>query len=208
MSVFAIAGNKGGAGKTTLSVHLATALHRDTPTALIDADPQGSSLQWHAISGNDSTVSVFRAEQDLQRQVHNLCKKFDYIFVDCPPSVHAPQTDAILRICNVVLVPVQPSPMDLWATVHIERAITNALEVNPLLKSMIVINQAEARTTMSRLVREALRQIKFPVADTAITRRAVYRHSILYGRTVFEMGSLGRIAMQEMQQLTKEIKSL
>ena len=208
MFVFAIAGNKGGAGKTTLSVNLATALHRDTPTALIDADPQGSSLQWYAISGNDNTVPVFQADHDLQQQVRNLYEKFNYIFIDCPPSVHAPQTDATLRVCNVVLIPVQPSPMDLWATVHIERAIKNALKVNPLLKSMIVINQAEARTTMSRLVREALRQIKLPVADTVITRRAIYRHSILYGKTIFEMGSLGRVAMQEMQQLTKEIKSL
>lgn len=208
MPVFAIAGNKGGAGKTTLSVNLATAFHRDTPTVLIDADPQGSSLQWRAISDNDSAVSVFQAEHDLQQQAHNLRKTFDHIFIDCPPSVHAPQTDATLRLCNAVLIPVQPSPMDLWATVHIERAIINALKRNPSLKSMIVINQAEARTTMSRLVREALRQIKLPVADTAITRRAIYRHSILYGRTVFEMGSLGRIAVQEIQQLTEEIKSL
>ena len=208
MSVFAIAGNKGGAGKTTLSINLASRFNRDSPTALVDGDPQGSSLQWCAISTNDDTIPVFRAENDLHRQIDNLQQTFSHVFIDCPPSVHAPQTDVALKFCHIVLIPVQPSPMDLWATVHIERAIEDSLEVNPSLKSMLVINQAEARTTMSKLVREALQQIDLPVADTAITRRAVYRHSILHGKTVFQMGSLGRIASEEMEQLIKEIKLL
>ncbi len=208
MPAFAIVGNKGGTGKTTLSIHLASAFNRDSSTALIDADPQGASLQWRAISNNDDAVPVFRAEDDLQQQADNLRKIFDHVFIDCPPSVHAPQTDAVLRFCNAALIPVQPSPMDLWATVHIERAITDSFEINPTMKSMMVINQVEVRTTMSKLVREALRKIELPVADIAITRRTVYRHSILYGKTVFEMGSLGRVAMEEMEQLIKEIKSL
>lgn len=208
MSIFAIAGNKGGAGKTTLGINLASRFNRDSPTALVDADPQGSSLQWRAISTNDDTIPVFRAENDLHQQIDNLQRTFGHVFIDCPPSVHAPQTDVALKFCHIVLIPVQPSPMDLWATVHIERAIEGSLEVNPSLKPMMVINQAEARTTMSKLVREALQQIDLLVADTAITRRAVYRHSILHGKTVFEMGSLGRIASEEMEQLIKEIKLL
>ena len=208
MSVFAMAGNKGGAGKTTLSINLAAAFHRNSATALVDADPQGSSLQWRAVCSNDDAVSVFQTEDNLQQQVDNLREVFDHVFIDCPPSVYAPQTDAALKFCDAVLIPVQPSPMDLWATVHIEQAIIKSLAVNPSLKPVIVINQAEARTTMSRLVREALQQIELAVADTAITRRAVYRHSILYGKTVFEMGSLGRVAAEEMEQLIKEIQSL
>jgi len=208
MPVFAIVGNKGGAGKTTLSVNLASGFNRDTSTALVDADPQGSSLQWRIISGNDDAVPVYQAEADLQQQIDDLQDKFNHVFIDCPPSVHAPQTDAVLKFCNAVLIPVQPSPMDLWATVHIEQAITDSLDVNPTLKSMMVINQMEVRTTMSKLVREALQQIELPVSDTAIRRRAVYRHSILYGKTVFEMGSQGRAAAEELDQLIEEIKSL
>ena len=71
-----------------------------------------------------------------------------------------------------------------------------------------VINQIEVRTTMSKLVRDALGQIELPVANTAIRRRAVYRHSILYGRSVYEMGSKGRDAVEEIEQLIEEIKSL
>ena len=208
MPVIAIVGNKGGAGKTTLSVNLASLFNRDSSTALVDADPQGSSLQWRVISGNDEAVPVFEAEQDLHEQVKDLGNQFENVFVDCPPSVHAPQTDAVLKFSNAVLIPVQPSPMDLWATVHIEQAITDSLDANPSLKSMMVINQMEVRTTMSKLVRDALEQIELPVADTAIRRRAVYRHSILYGKSVLEMGSLGRKAVEEIEQLVEEIKSL
>jgi chromosome partitioning protein len=208
MPVFAIVGNKGGAGKTTLSVNLASAFNRDAATALVDADPQGSSLQWRVISGNEDAVPVYEAEEDLQQQVSDLQQQFDNVLVDCPPSVHARQTDAVLKFSNAVLIPVQPSPMDLWATVHIEQAVNDSLDVNPLLKSMLVINQMEVRTTMSKLVREALGQIELTVADTAIRRRAVYRHSILYGKSVFEMGSLGRAAVAEIEQLIEEIKAL
>lgn len=208
MPVIAIVGNKGGAGKTTLSVNLASASHHDSTTALIDADPQGSSLQWRVISGNDTAVPVFSAEDDLAKQVDDLQQQFENIFIDCPPSVHAAQTDAVLKFSDSVLIPVQPSPMDLWATVHIEQAITDSLEINPSLSSMMVINQMEVRTTMSQLVRDALEQIELPVANTAIRRRAVYRHSILYGRSVYEMGSKGRAAVEEIEQLIEEIKSL
>ena len=208
MPVIAIVGNKGGAGKTTLSVNLASALHKNSSTALVDADPQGSSMQWRVIADNDEAIPVFGADDNLKQQVTDLQNDFDNVFIDCPPSVHAPQTDAVLKFSDSVLIPVQPSPMDLWATVHIEQAITESRDENPSLNAMLVINQMEVRTMMSRLVREALEQIALPVANTAIRRRAVYRHSILYGRSVFEMGSLGRAAVEEMEQLIEEIESL
>lgn len=208
MPVLAIAGNKGGAGKTTLSINLATAFNRNASTALIDADPQGSSLQWRMIAPDDTAIPVFGAQRDLRRQIKKLQSEYDNILIDCPPSVHAPQTGTVLKLSNIVLVPVQPSPMDLWATTHIEKAVADALRVNPSLKPMLVINQMELRTTLSRLVRDALEQVAVPVADIAIRRRAAYRHSILHGKSVFDMGSPGRAATAELEQLIQEIKAL
>lgn len=208
MSVIAIVGNKGGAGKTTLSVNLSSTYKHAAPTVLIDADPQGSSLQWRAISSIEDAINVVEAADDLKQQVTNLNTEYEHVFIDCPPSVHAAQTDAVLKFADKVIIPVQPSPMDLWATVHIEEALNESKAVNPNIKAMMVINQMEARTMLSKLVREALEQIELPVADTAVRRRAVYRHSILYGKTVFEMGSLGRKAVEELEQLIEEIKAL
>ena len=206
MPVIAVVGNKGGAGKTTLSVNLAAGLTRQAKIAVVDADPQGSALHWHAIADDDErALPVYEASSDLASQATELLDDFEYVIFDCPPSVHAPQTSAVLQFGNLALIPVQPSPVDLWATVHIEHAIALAHENNPALRSMLVINQLEARTTLSRLVREVLAEIALPVANTALRRRAVYRNSALEGKSVFDMGRRGAGAAEELEQLIREI---
>jgi len=205
MPVIAFVGNKGGAGKTTLSVNLAAGLARYAETAIVDADPQGSSVHWYANADELKVAPVFQAEPELLEQIENLRGQFAYVIADCPPSVHAPQTDAILRVADVVMVPVQPSPVDLWATVHIEQAIEEAKQINPTLRAVLVVNQLESRSTLSQLIREALAEIAVPVAGTAIRKRAVYKASALEGRTVFDMGKRGAEAAAELDQLIREV---
>ncbi len=205
MPVIAVVGNKGGAGKTTLSVNLSAGLAKQASIAVLDADPQGASLQWRETADIQDSLSVFPATENLQVQAAELAREFDYVVVDCPPSVHAPQTISILVVSDLALIPVQPSPVDLWATVHIERAISEARETNPALRSMLVINQLETRTILSRVVREALTEISLPVAKTALRRRAVYRNSALEGKSVFDMGARGAAAAEELEQLIQEV---
>ncbi|MGB5397074.1 MAG: ParA family partition ATPase [Gammaproteobacteria bacterium] len=205
MPVFAVVGNKGGAGKTTLSVNIASALARHTSVALVDADPQGSSLQWRAFAENDSTIPVYEAGDELGQQARDLLKEYEYVMFDCPPSVLAPQTTTVLGFCELALIPVQPSPIDLWATVHIENAVDQALKTNPGLRALLIINQLETRTTLSRLAREALSEIGLPIANTALRRRAIYRNSALEGKSVFDMGRRGADAAAELEQLIQEM---
>jgi chromosome partitioning protein len=204
MPVIVVVGNKGGAGKTTLSVNLAAGLARQSSTALVDADPQGSVLQWRAIA-EDGAVPVYEAVAELADQVTDLAQQYDHVVIDCPPSVHAPQTSTVLKTGDLALIPVQPSPVDLWATVHIERAITEARAINPALRALLVINQLETRTMLSRLVREALAEIALPVANTAVRRRAIFRNSALEGKSIFDMGRRGTAAVEELDQLIREI---
>lgn len=208
MSIIAVVGNKGGAGKTTLSVNLAAGIARTDSIAMIDADPQGSSLQWRAIAGDNANFPVYAPTFSLREQAKNYSSSSKYVLIDCPPSVHATQTVSVLEFAEIALIPVQPSPVDLWATVHIEKAINEAREVNPSLKALLVINQLETRTTLSKLVREVLTEIALPVADTAVRRRAIYRNSALEGKSVFNMGKRGADAVEELESLTKEITSL
>ena len=205
MPVIAMVGNKGGAGKTTLAVNFAAALAQRASTAILDADPQGSTLQWRVFADDNKAFPVFEATTDLETLAGKHHPDFQYIVIDCPPSVHASQTHAALRLSDIALIPVQPSPVDLWATVHIERAIVKARSFNPELKAVLVINQLEPRTTLSRLVREALAELELPVADTSIQRRAVYRASALKGKSVFDMGRQGAAAAAELDQLIKEV---
>ena len=205
MPIIAFVGNKGGAGKTTLSVNLAAGLARQAATAVVDADPQGSAYQWSVFYESENTIPVYQATNDLEDMVRQLLEDYQYVVVDCPPSVHAPQTKTVLEFGDTAIIPVQPSPVDLWATVHIEEAVTTARQVNPALRALLVINQLEIRTTLSHLVREALSEISLPVAETALRRRAIYRNCALEGKTIFDMGRRGDDATEELNLLIQEI---
>lgn len=205
MPVIALVGNKGGAGKTTLSVNLASGLARQASIAVVDADPQGSALQWRAFSEDEQAMPVFEADAQLAEQARTLSRDYQYVVFDCPPSVHAPQTTSVLEFADLALIPVQPSPVDLWATIHIEEAVTRARETNTALRALLVINQLETRTTLSRLVRDAVTEIGLPVANTALRRRAIYRSSALEGKSVYDMGRKGADAAAELEQLIEEI---
>lgn len=205
MPIIALVGNKGGAGKTTLSVNIAAGIARNKSTAVLDADPQGSSLQWRAFTEHENALNVYEANGDLSAQINELKDRYDYLVIDCPPSVHAPQTNTVLRQCDLALIPVQPSPVDLWATVHTEHAVEAARQTNPNLKAMLILNQLEVRTTLSKLVREAAEEIELPVAKTSIRRRAIYRASALEGKSVFDLGRRGADAVDELNNLLEEV---
>ena len=206
MQVIALVGNKGGAGKTTLAINLASAFSELAPTILFDADPQGSSLQWCNIAGDTATLDVLDGSVNLADQVRS-SSDVSYCVVDCPPSVHSEQTQEALRISDLVIIPVQPSPLDLWASVHIETEVNKARTANPDLRALLVINQSESRTRLSKLAAEALKELSLPAATTAIRRRVAHRNAMLEGRSVLQMGSRGAMAADEIRQLIDELKT-
>jgi chromosome partitioning protein len=207
MATIALVGNKGGAGKSTLSVNLASALNRRAETIILDADPQRSVLQWRAM-GEGPAVAVVDAVADLPGALAALGDTFAHIVIDCPPSVEAPQTRTALRLVDLALIPVQPSPLDIWATVHIEREVEAAREQNSGLRALLVINQLEPRTRLSKMVRQALAELSIPAAETAVRRRMAFRMSALEGRSVFDLGNRGSDAGAEIQQLIEEVMAL
>lgn len=205
MPVIALVGNKGGAGKTTLCINLAAGLAARGSVRVLDADPQLSSLQWRAIADSDASLEVFGAVDDLPEAVERHRGGADHLVIDCPPSVHAHQTGEALALADIALIPVQPSPFDIWATVHIERAIEEIAGRNPGLRAFLVINQLEPRTRLSRLVRTGLAELGLPAATTAVHRRVAYRTSVLEGRTVHDLGRHGADASAEIHQLIDEV---
>lgn len=206
MPVIALIGNKGGAGKTTLCVNLAAALGSIKPSVILDADPQQSSLQWCDIAENNQAIDVVEASENIENELGKLNGQYTHCLIDCPPSVHSQQMQEALLIADIAIVPVQPSPLDIWATVHIENAVEEARQDNPALKALLVINQYESRTRLSKIMQRALAELSLPAADTIIKRRAVYRNSFLEGRTVHDMGSRGVAASDEIQNLIREVE--
>ena len=205
MPVVALVGNKGGTGKTTLCVNIAAVLSKRAATIILDADPQRSSLQWRDLSDRDDALTVVDAVHDIDGAIAAANANHHYVVVDCPPSASADQTAQVLALCDLALVPVQPSPLDLWATVHIEGKVAEARRVNPGLHAVLVVNQLEPRTKLSRMVSKALTELGLPSAQTPIRRRVIYRSCVLEGRTVMDIGSRGNAAADEISQLIEEV---
>ncbi|MDJ0881792.1 MAG: ParA family partition ATPase [Gammaproteobacteria bacterium] len=205
MPVISLMGNKGGSGKTTLAINLGAGLSNIANSALLDADPQGSSIQWYQFVDQDDGVDVYQANGQLREQVSDLNTNYDYVVCDCPPSINAEQTQTLLEISDIVLIPVQPSPIDVWATIKLEEVIIEAQKSNQKLKAYVLINQLEPRVALSRMLRGALSELELPVTETALRRRAIYKNSVLDGKSVFDAGKLGAEAATEITQLIEEI---
>ena len=157
--IIALVSNKGGVGKTTLSMNIASGLNASNPTAVLDVDPQQSSTHWKRVGtlSGFSLPSVVTLEvQSIQAELEKMREQSTHIVVDCPPSFHAEETLDTLRLADIALIPVQPSPMDLWATVHIAGVIKEASKENPKLRGAMLINQLEAGTTLSEVVKSAV----------------------------------------------------
>ena len=208
MKVIALVGNKGGAGKTTLCINLASGLLRRHSTLLLDADPQLSSLQWRDIAGRDDLVEVIDAVDDVDGTVRQYRDDYDCMVIDCPPSVQSEQTRQALACSDIAVIPVLPSPLDLWASVHVERELEWARSANPGIQALMVVNQLEPRTRLSRLMHEALAEIELPVASTSIGRRMAYRNAMLRGCSVLDAGASAADAAREIEQLTEEVVTI
>lgn len=208
MAIIAFIGNKGGAGKTTLSINFVMTLNQRKPITLLDADPQGSTLHWAAMVDNENLPNIADATADVAKAIKQHRNDTEHLLIDCPPQLHSEQTQAALQHCDIAVIPVLPSPLDLWATVAVDDAIVEARKSNPKLKALLVINQLEPRTKLSRLVLDAINELDTSVAKTTLHRRVVYRSSVLEGKSVCQMGRPGAIATDEINQLIAEVLDL
>jgi len=205
--VFSVANQKGGTGKTTLSMNLAAGLSRRGRTLIIDADPQGSAGQWAGLSTDERPfpVSVISVASNLAREVSRMRQDYQYLVIDCPPTLETGVAQSAMSISDKVFVPILPSPVDLWASVRLTDAIDQIKISNSRLQAYILINQLELRSAMSRSMSQALAEFDMPTLQSCLRRRAVYRNSALEGLSVYCMGKRGESAVQEVEFLIEEI---
>lgn len=206
--VLAILNQKGGVGKTTLAIHIATAFaHREFKVLLLDADPQNSALDWAAArEGQPLFPVVGLPKSSIHKELPTLTEKFDVVVIDGPPRVHDVARSAIMA-SDLVLVPVQPSPYDVWASKEIMDLLNEAMVYKPTLKKAFVINRKIVNTAIGRDVTDVLSEYPVPVLKTAISQRVAFAESATRGLTVFELDP-DMLAAQEMSQLVDEAQAL
>lgn len=206
--VFSFLNQKGGVGKTTLAIHMADALARQKQRVLlIDADPQGSALDWAKSRQNSAPFPVVGLPKaSLHKELPELGKGYAAVVIDGSPRVYEVARSAILA-SHVVVIPVQPSPYDVWAAHEIVDLIEEARVFKPDLKAVFVINRRVARTALGRDVASALANYPLPILKNAVSQRILFAESAATGQTVFELAPQ-HAAAKEIRVLVKEIEAL
>jgi chromosome partitioning protein len=206
MPIISFLNQKGGVGKTTLAIHIADALtRRKRRVLLVDADPQGSSLDWAAArQGEPRFPVVGLPKPSIHKELGAISQGYDWTVIDGPPRVYEVARSGIMA-SDAVFIPVQPSPYDVWAANEILELFKESDIYRPDVKRAFVINRKIANTAIGRDVNEALSEYKLPVLKSAICQRVSFADSATLGKTVFDVDPEGQAA-KEVMELVKEIE--
>jgi chromosome partitioning protein len=198
--VITVAQQKGGTGKTTLAANLGTALAATRRVALLDIDPQHSLTRWHALRPQTaakltfSDVSGWRVTGELDR----LKAAHDIVVIDSPPQI---DTDARLAIrgANLVLIPVQPSPPDIWAAEG-----TLKLAAAEKRRAAMVLNRVPAAGKLRETIAAQLKADGRPLLLATIGNRTGFATAFADGLGITEAAPRS-IAANELRALLTEL---
>lgn len=203
--VITVAQQKGGAGKTTLAANLAAAFAEGARVAVLDIDPQRSLARWHGLRADrKGAVGITLSELAgwrLPAEIERLRRSHDVLIVDSPPQV---ETDAkiAVRAADLVLVPLQPSPPDLWAaeaTLKLARA-----EKRP---AVLLLNRAPASGSLRAAVETEIARLGHGVLAATLGNRVGFAGAFARGLGVTETAPRSTAA-QELRAVLAEIREM
>ncbi|QBY45671.1 ParA family partition ATPase (plasmid) [Arsenophonus nasoniae] len=205
MKIIAVLNQKGGSGKTTIATHLARAFQLfGASVLLIDSDPQGSARDWAAVREDQPLTVVGIDRPTIGRDLKNIGYK-DFIIIDGAPQAADLAVSAI-KASDIVLIPVQPSPYDIWATSDLVDLVKQRIEVTDgKVKASFIVSRVIKGTKIGNEVTDTLSEYELPVLESKITQRVVYPSTAARGKTVLDE-DLNNPASIEIISLYEEIK--
>ncbi len=205
--ITAIVNQKGGAGKTTVAVNLAAGLtQRNFRVILVDSDPQGSVMQWASIVPQEALEVLHQTGLGDKKSLRPLLRRGDHIVIDTPPALGAASLTA-MRLADLVVIPLGPSPLDIWSSRETLALFAEAQKRNRRLKGRLLIARKIPRTRIGKEAREALHFAGLPVLETEIHQRVAYVEAMIGGRSVLQMSPSSE-ARREIERLCEEILSI
>lgn len=202
--IVAVLNQKGGSGKTTIATNLAYALKQQGNAVLLaDADPQGSARDWNDANCGTLLPVVGLDKETLPRDLPTVTTGYDWVVIDGAPQIQRLSVAAIIA-SDMVLIPVQPSPYDIWACATLVKAIKTRQEINGRLKAAFVISRVIKNTKLGHEIKKALDDYGLPIFNSVTTQRVSYPTSASEGKTVFQ--SQDKEAIKEVEAITSELK--
>lgn len=195
MKIITVAHQKGGVGKTTLSLNLAYCFSQGAKVAVIDIDPQGS------ISGLKDILAKQGIDLIQPKDMEQAKSKYDIAIIDTPPYLTTALPE-FFGYSDFVLVPTKASILDIMAISATIELLKKAQSQRPHLKSGIVVNMAKSRTSITEDMKEVLQQYQFPMLESMVSDRVSYTRSPISGG-VFETDD--EKAKDEILHLAQEI---
>ncbi len=207
--IIAILNQKGGSGKTTMAINLARALQlpkKNNNVLLIDSDPQGSATDWNAASKGTLLPVISMDKPTLDKDIKTVKNNHDWVVIDGAPQIASLMASAI-KCADVVLIPVQPSPFDIWACSDLVDIIKARQKTasGKQLKAAFVISRMIKNTQLSKKAANALLEYDLPVFNSYTCQRIIYAESAIDGLTVLDSTPSG-IASREIKKIVKELK--
>jgi len=202
--VISFLNQKGGVGKSTLSINVAACLNlMGQKVLLIDADKQGTVSTWASLREETGFRVVSMARENMARDAIKLAADFDFTIIDGPP-----QAETISRSCivasDLVIVPIEPGGASLWSSNLTIRQLKEAQELKPTLKCGFVVSRKIGTTVLGRDTRSMASDAGIRTFQTEIEQRIAYAEALTMGKTIFEWSGRSSAA-REIQTLTREL---
>ncbi len=208
MPVISILNQKGGSGKTTIAINLARAYQlQGYSVLLIDSDKQGSSRDWQSADPNNPLPLLVLDQVSIDRDIKKVVNQYDYIIIDGSPQATEIAT-ATIKASDFILVPMQASPFDLWASNNLIELIEQGRAVNQKLKAGIVLTRLVKNTKIGAEVGQVINDFGLPVLTSNIGQRTCYPFSASLGKTVFDTERPSSEPVKEINSLANEINEL
>lgn len=202
--IICLVNQKGGVGKTTIAVNLASCLsERGHRALLVDADPQGSVLQWQSIAQHHPFEVTHRPSATLLNDKKAIARSYDHVIIDAPPAI-GEITQAVLGVSDLAIVPIGPSPLDIWSSKETVSLFPEARKRNRRLTPKLLICRKIVGTRIGKEAREALETYGIDLFASEISQRVAFVEAMISGRSVLNFAPHSEAA-GEIRRLCEEI---
>lgn len=187
--IISITSLKGGVGKSTISQNLAVCFaHVGYKVAIVDTDTNASSVHWSGIREEELpqiTVMGISNSEALRKNIKQLQKDYDIIIIDGTPSL-SKLVSTIIVLGDIVLIPIRPSGLDIWATEKFIEKYDQAKALKEEVKAFFVLNEFNPRISLNQSIKETLAELEIETLQSTLHHRVAYEEAVIMGMGVYE----------------------